>query len=60
MEEKNWLVVVNENVLDAGARVVHADNAFPLRGWERVWSEHASREEAVAELPNARKHVQVP
>ena len=52
-----WYVIVNENMYDAGAWVVGDDEAFPLRGWERVWSAHATREEAEAALPAARDYA---
>ncbi len=52
-----WNVIVNENMYDAGARVAHDNQAFPLSGWERVWSAHASREEAEAALPAAQQYT---
>ena len=52
-----WNVIVNENMLDAGAWVVHDDEAFPLGGWERVWSTHTTRQEAEAALPAARDYA---
>ena len=52
-----YLVVVNGNMHDASARVVREKDAYPLRGWERVWSYHDTHEAALAELPAAQKHV---
>ncbi len=51
----NWYVIVNENSYDAEAFVSESNEG--LSGWERVWSSHASREEAMQELPKAEEHV---
>lgn len=53
-----WYVVVNENFKDAGAWVLSDAATFPLGGWERLWSAHATRAEAEAALPEALAYAQ--
>lgn len=50
-----WYVIVNENMLDAEAFISESDEG--LSGWERVWSSHPSKEEALMELSKAEEHV---
>ena len=58
IEGQEWLVIVNESMYDAGARVVHEKDAFPLRsGWERVWGAYPAREAAEAALLEAREYA---
>lgn len=56
-----WYVIINENMLDAGAYVlpVAADSGpdIGLSGWERVWSGHDTKEEAEAALVEAKAHA---
>lgn len=54
-----FAVIVNENMNDAGAWIVPADEAgYPyLGGWERVWGFYRTREEANKGLKEAREYA---
>jgi hypothetical protein len=61
MTMNDWCVIVNENMHDARAYILHVpDDAGPdvgLSGWERIYSAHATREEAEAALADARDYA---
>jgi hypothetical protein len=54
-----YAIVINENMHDAHARIVPADEAgYPyMDGWERAWGFYPSREAAEAALAEAREYA---